>query len=464
MFLNVLNQTVADILVAYKTRDLSPVAVMEACLAQVENLNPDLNAFVLTAPETARQQAAESEKRWQQGKPHGALDGIPVTIKDWFHVAGWPTRQGSLTSSAIPQDIDAPAVAALKQAGGIIIGKTTLPEFGHKGVTDSPLSGVTRNPWNADKTSGGSSGGAAVAAATGMGLLHLGSDAGGSVRIPASFCGVVGFKPSYGVVPSWPPSLFSTLSALGPITRSVGDAAVMMECLTTPDPRDWHALPDRISGWQQALSEPPAGLKTGYITGLNDVPVQAGVQKAVEKAARVLSSLGTVTELHLDIPTLVDTFNAHWMAVAHWMGARVPEQDKSKMDPRLQHWMTRGRNLALADYLDAERERMTIGEKINALFQTYDVLVMPTTAMTAFDAGQDMPVLPNGEKWDDWTPYTYMANLSKCPAISLPCGLDESNLPVGVQLMSPYLDDRKLLQIAQVLEHKIGFEGWSSRP
>jgi aspartyl-tRNA(Asn)/glutamyl-tRNA(Gln) amidotransferase subunit A len=460
MSTSVLQLPVHEVLSLYQKRKLSPVEVVEACLKQVLKYNPALNAFSYLDEKHALRQAQGSEKRWAKNEPRGSLDGIPVTIKDWFHHKGWPTRYGSLVSSPIAQPEDSPPVARLREAGAIFLGKTTLPEYGHKGVTHSPLTGITRNPWNMARTSGGSSGGAAVAAATGMGLLHLGSDAGGSIRIPASFSGAFGFKPSPGLAPSWPPSLFSTLSAIGPLTRCVDDAALMLDVLTQPEPRDWHALPLPPPHFSAALKKPLQPLRIAYATSINNITPTPEVAEVLKKVRPALESLGKVEEITLTVPWLVDVFNKHWSAVASWSVAQFNTKEKRKLDPRYLHWASVGDALPLHDYLQAERDRMTIGEYFKGLLDAYDIIVTPTTAMTAFEAGVDMPTLSNGKKWDDWTPFTYPANLSKLPAASLPAGLSKEGLPVGLQVMGGYLKDTLVLQACKRLEEELKFVPW----
>lgn len=450
---------VREILAQYQRRKLSPVEVVEACLKQVLKYNPMLNVFAFLDEKQALRFARSSEKRWARGEPVGALDGIPVTIKDWFHHKGWPTRYGSVVSSSIAQPVDSPPVARLREQGAIFLGKTTLPEYGHKGVTHSPLTGITRNPWNVEKTPGGSSGGAAAAAAAGMGFLHLGSDAGGSIRIPASFSGVFGFKPSPGLVPSWPPSLFSTLSALGPLTRNVEDAALMLDVLTLPDGRDWHALPYQPQSFGATLRKPLPKLRIAYAGSINGTQPIPEVSEALKNARRTLEAFGTVEEITLNIPHLVDVFNKHWSAVASYSAAEFNPRDRKKLDPRYLLWASRGDALTLHDYLDAERERMTIGEYFKGILDSYDLLVTPTTAMTAFEVGVDMPTY-KGKLWDDWTPFTYPANLAKLPAASLPAGLSKEGLPVGLQVMGGFLKDTLVLQACKQLEEGLAFTPW----
>jgi aspartyl-tRNA(Asn)/glutamyl-tRNA(Gln) amidotransferase subunit A len=456
----VLQLPLKELLSLYQRRKLSPVEVTEACFRQVLKYNPALNAFSFLDEKQALHQARGAEKRWMKNEPRGALDGIPVTIKDWFHHKGWPTRYGSLVSSPVPQPADSPPVARLREQGAIFIGKTTLPEYGHKGVTHSPLTGITRNPWNMEKTPGGSSGGAAAAAATGMGLLHLGSDAGGSIRIPASFSGVFGFKPSPGLVPSWPPSLFSTLSAVGPLTRTVEDAALMLDVLTQPDSRDWHALPLPPQNFAAALKKPLGRLRIAYATSINGIGATAEVHEVLKVARQALHALGEVEEVTLNAPRLIDVFNKHWSAVASYTVAEFNTREKRKLDPRYLHWAAKGDALPLHEYLQAERERMAIGEYFKGLLDSYDILVTPTTAMAAFEVGADMPTLPNGKKWDDWTPFTYPANLARLPAASLPAGMTKDGLPVGLQVMGGFLKDALVMQACARLETELAFKPW----
>lgn len=460
MATDVLRLAVPEILRLYEKKKLSPVEVTEACLKQVLKYNPVLNALSYMDEKAALHQARVAEKRWMKGSPKGALEGIPVTVKDSFNVKGWPSRSGSKTTSGLPQRDDSPATARLRESGAVFIGKTTMPEFGHKGVTDSPLTGVTRNPWNVQKTPGGSSGGAAVAAATGMAYLNLGSDAGGSVRIPASFTGVFAFKPSPGVVPSYPPGLFSTLWSAGPLTRSVEDAAAMLDIVAQHDVTDWHALPLPPINFLAALKAPLPKLRIAYATRINDITATPEVRAAMEAALPMLKKLGAVDEIKLEAPNVIEVFNKHWMAVAAYSYKEMPPNQRRLLDPRFVHWAKRGETLHLNDYLWAERERMTIGEYFKDLLTTYDILVTPTTAMTAFDTGANMPLDSKGKPWDDWTPFTYPANLAKLPAATLPVALDKSGLPIGLQVTAGFLKDAQLMTVCKRLEEEIGFAPW----
>ncbi|HYI86866.1 MAG TPA: amidase family protein, partial [Burkholderiales bacterium] len=256
--------TASELVEGFRKKTLSPVEVTRSVLARVEQLNSKLNAFCLVS-ETALEDAKASEARWTAGQPRGLLDGVPVSIKDIILTQGWPTLRGSKTiDPSGPWNDDAPATARLREHGAVLLGKTTTPEFGWKGVTDSPLTGITRNPWNTAKTPGGSSGGAAAAVAAGMGPLAVGTDGGGSIRIPCSFTGLFGIKPSFGRVPAWPLSPFGTVAHVGPMTRSVADAALMLNVLAQPDARDWHALPYDARDWRMGLDRGVADLRIAY--------------------------------------------------------------------------------------------------------------------------------------------------------------------------------------------------------
>src|SRR3982751_3339542 len=304
----------------YRKHELSPVEVTRAVLARIEKLNPVLNAFNLIS-DHALEDAKASEARWMSGQTKGLLDGVPVSIKDIILPRGWPTLRGSKTVDPKgPWNEDAPATARLREHGAVLIGKTTTPEFGWKGVTDSPLTGITRNPWNPNKTPGGSSGGAAAALAAGMGALAVGTDGGGSIRIPCSFTGLFGIKPSFGRVPAWPLSPFGTVAHVGPITRTVGDAALMLNVLSLPDARDWHALPYEPRDWRMGLEHGVRDVRIAWSPNLGYAKVDPEVLSIVEKSIGVFKNLGAkVEEKHpgFDHPEAI--FRAHWFSGAAFM-------------------------------------------------------------------------------------------------------------------------------------------------
>lgn len=460
MSTDLLRLGVPEILGLYEKKKLSPVEVTEACLKQALKYNPVLNALCYMDEKAALHQARVSERRWMKGSPKGALDGIPVTVKDSFNVKGWPSRLGSKTTSNLPQRDDAPAVMLLRDAGVIFMGKTTMPEFGVKGVTDSPLTGITRNPWDIHKTPGGSSGGAAVAAATGMAYLNLGSDAGGSLRIPASFSGVFAFKPSPGLVPAWPPGLFSTLWSAGPITRAVADAAALLDVIARDDTRDWHALPLPPVEFAKQLLKPLPKLRIAVSSSIAGIPASPEVRAVFDKKIQLLKKLGTVEEISLDPPALVEVFNKHWMAVASYIVSELPPRSRKLLDARFLDWAKRGDGLPLKEYLWAERARMALGEYMKGILTSFDLLVTPATPMAAFETGVNMPNDAKGRPWQDWTPFTYPANLAKLPSASLPMGLTKNGLPAGMLLTAGYLRDGFLLQACAKVEELLDFTPW----
>src|SRR5262245_10477379 len=278
---------------AFREKKLSPVEDAKAVLARIEKLNPVFNASNLVDAEGAVSQARASEARWLAGQPRGLLDGVPVSVKDIVLTKGWPTLRGSKTVDPKgPWNDDAPCVARLREHGAVLLGKTTTPEFGWKGVTDNPLTGITRNPWNKDKTPGGSSGGASAALAAGMGPLAIGTDGGGSIRIPASFAGVVGLKPAFGRVSAYPPRAFGTVSHVGPLTRTVTDAALMLNVIAKPDARDWTALPYDARDWTRGLEGGIGGLRVAYSATLGYAQVHPEVASVVGAAVKRFAKLG----------------------------------------------------------------------------------------------------------------------------------------------------------------------------
>jgi aspartyl-tRNA(Asn)/glutamyl-tRNA(Gln) amidotransferase subunit A len=311
------NLSATQLLQLYRAKVLSPVDVVRAALVRIEELNPRLNAFNFTAPD-ALNSAKASEARWAKGEPMGLLDGVPASIKDILLTKGWPTLRGSSTVNAKgPWNDDAPAVARLREAGAVLLGKTTTPEFGWKGVTDSALTGITRNPWNTGCTPGGSSGGGAAAVAAGMGPLTIGTDGGGSIRIPCGFTGLFGLKPSFGRVPAWPLSPFGTVAHLGPITRTVADAALMMNVLTLPDARDWTALPYDPRDYRVGLEDGIRGLRIAYSPDLGYVKVNPEVAALVREAVQVFANLGAhIEEVGPGFENPAEIFRVHWYAGA----------------------------------------------------------------------------------------------------------------------------------------------------
>ncbi|MDX1512969.1 MAG: amidase [Gammaproteobacteria bacterium] len=439
----------------FRDKSLSPVEAVEAIFQRIEAYGEQVNAFCLLKKNEALAAARASEARWRKGEPVGLVDGVPVTIKDLILTRGWPTLRGSRAiDPAQSWDEDAPSTAALRRHGAVIIGKTTTPEFGWKGVTDNALTGITRNPWNIALTPGGSSGGAAAACALGMGALHIGTDGGGSIRIPAGFTGIFGIKPSFGRVPAWPLSPFGTVSHVGPMTRTVADAALMLNVISEPDPRDWHALPyDTDTDYLDGLDHGIDGLRVAFSPDLGFVQVDKEVADRVKTGVAVLEELGArVEQIDSPLEPTGPMFLKFWASGAAQLLRGFPPHLRDLVDPGLQEIAAYGEQISLSEYLDAVAARGALGERMNLFFEQYDLLVTPSLPIPAFTAGLEKPEWMAGERWADWTPFTYPFNLTLQPACSVPCGFNSSGLPVGMQLVGPKYADAAVLRAARAFE------------
>ena len=445
--------TASQMLSLFREGSLSPVEATRAALERIAGLNETLNAFNLVDEENALASARESEERWRLKVPRGRVDGVPTSIKDLMPVQGWPSRRGSLTSSQAADEEDAPCVARLKEHGAVLLGKTTTPEFGWKGVTDSPLTGVTRNPWNTELTPGGSSGGAAVAVATGMGALATGTDGGGSIRIPAAFTGIVGHKPSYGRVPAYPLSPFALVSHVGPMTRSVVDAALMLTVIAEPDCRDPFALPYDATDYSKGLEDGIEGLTIAYSARLGDRRVEAEIENLVAQAARQFVDLGAkVVPVDPDLPEHDEAFRTIWYTAATQLLQSFTDEQKNQLDPGLIEIAEAGSRCSLSDFYAAMKVREALRTAMNLFHQTYDLLITPSLPLEAFGANQEVPRDGNQQRWVNWTPFTYPFNVTGQPAISIPCGLTSAGLPAGLQIVGPAYADALVLKAARAFE------------
>jgi Asp-tRNAAsn/Glu-tRNAGln amidotransferase A subunit and related amidases len=441
----------------FRQKKLSPVEAAKASLGRIARFNEHVNAFCHVDEQGALAAARGAEQRFMKNSPLSPIDGVPSSIKDLTLAAGMPTHKGSLTvdPNANP-GVDAPFTQRMREAGAVLLGKTATPEFGWKGVTDNPVSGITRNPWNTGRTSGGSSGGAAVAAALNMGALHQGSDAGGSIRIPAGFCGVFGMKPSFGFIPQWPASAMTTLSHMGAISRSVADAALMLNVTARPDSRDSYQGWGFPADWTSDLEKPLAGLKAAYSPTLGYVQVHPEVRQAVDRAVALLETLGAVVEqTDPGFADPVDSFNTLWFAGAAKILAGVTDEMKKRMDPGLVAIGEQGQSISAVAYLKATEARSVLAETMARFHQHYDVLLTPALPITAFEAGRNNPVGdPNGN-WVSWTPFTYPFNMTQQPASSVPCGFDAQGLPVGISVVAAKYDDLTAMRVSYALERAL---------
>lgn len=450
----------ARLLSHYRTKSLSPVEVARALLERIAATRERLNAFCWLDAKTTMAQARRSERRWLEGRPRGRLDGVPVSIKDLVLTRSWPTLRGSRAIARNQRwDEDAPAVARLREHGAVFLGKTTTPEYGWQGITESPLTGITRNPWHAGKTSGGSSGGAAAALAAGLGPLAVGSDGAGSIRIPSSFCGVVGFKANAGRVPAYPASPFGTLAHVGPMARNVEDAALMLTVMAEPDQRDWYSLPYDGTAYSDALRGGVKGLRIALSLDLGYSPLEPEVEAIVARAARLFEELGAhLEQADPGFANPHDVILAYWFTGASRIVRQYSPARRRRMDPGLLAIARRGRSVGLDRFLDAQDARVALGRHMRRFHERYDLLFTPTMPVAAFDVGRSAPALPRGprRRWLDWSPFTYPFNLTGQPALSVPCGFTKEGLPVGLQIVGPNYGEALVLRAARAFERAGG--------
>jgi aspartyl-tRNA(Asn)/glutamyl-tRNA(Gln) amidotransferase subunit A len=437
---------------------VSPVQLFEMALSLAKRTEPAVNAYVCFLDDYALAVAREREDEVREGRIRGPLHGVPIAIKDNFHLTGHPVRKGSRTTTESPATYDSPMVERIVRAGAVIIGKTTMPEFGWKGTGISPLTGVTHNPWNPGRNSGGSSAGSAASVAAGAVPIALGSDAGGSVRIPASFCGVVGLKPTLSRVPVYPGTVTETLSHVGPLCRTVDDARLVLaatEGVCAKDPLSYAARPHEDTERRRRFSE--GTLRIGVIGRPFEIAPDPQVAKVFSAA---------VGRIRRDVPASYDdgaalgrlpraVFETLWVT-GRGLGFKEQfESDAASMDPGLVRLGALAKEYDVSRLFRAMEERRTFVSYVCALFERFDLLVMPTMPLTAFAADAEVP--DGGEAsaplpWITWTPYTYPFNLTGQPAISLPCGVAADGLPVGLQVVGAWGEDELVLDFAERIE------------
>ncbi len=448
----------------YRAGAFSPVEVALAALARAGQAQARCNAFTRIDHSGALATAQAAQARLRAGAPLGVLDGIPVTIKDIVWVQGWPAGYGSRAPALMPAE-DAPAVAQLRAAGCVFIGQTTTPEFGWKAVTDSPACGITRNPWNPGLTPGGSSGGAAVAAAMGAGVLHLGSDGGGSIRIPASFTGIVGHKPTFGLVPAYPPSAFGTVAHVGPMARSVADVALMLDAISGRDLRDWH---QNTQAYPRSAGQSPMSL-AGARIGVWATPAQGEVAPVISALfsqwqAR-LAGLGAVLEpVELPGEDLPGMFHVLWFSGAAARLRALPAAALPNLDPGLRDIAEVGAGFSAADYIAASTRRAAFGAAFDTLLARYDFLLSPAVPILPFAAGQEVPPGSGMARWTEWAGFSFPVNLAQAPACVIPAGASPDGLPIGLQIIGARGADRKVLAAAAALSASPAGNEYANRP
>jgi aspartyl-tRNA(Asn)/glutamyl-tRNA(Gln) amidotransferase subunit A len=444
---------------AIRAKTLSPVELVQAVFKRLHKTNDRVNAFCTLTEEEALRAARKAETAAMKRAPLGVLHGLPVSIKDVLLTNGVRTMFGSCIQRNYVPDEDAPAVAKMLAAGGISIGKTTTPEFGFKAVTDSPVTGITRNPWDLSKTAGGSSGGAGAAVAIGAGPLALGTDGAGSIRIPASFNGIFGFKPSYGRVAAYPPNPVPFLSHVGPMTRTVRDAALLLNAIAGPDERDVQSLPQDQTDYLAGCEGGIRGLRIAWSPTLGYAKVDCEVANITDAAAKSFGqTLGCNVELaDPGFESPHSFFATLWtMSYALRFEALLPEW-KSRMDPDLVRMIARASHLGPSDYGEALAKRLSLWRKTQAFFNRFELLLTPTLPVTAFPAGCGAPeglsdtvgALP---PFPEWLPFTYPWNLTGQPAATVPCGFTRNGLPVGLQIVGRRFADATVLRAAAAFE------------
>ena len=427
-------------------------------LKRAATLQPHLNALVLIDKDGAQAAAKAAELRWQKGVPLSPLDGVPTTIKDTTNVEGWPTRYGSHSTDETTAPDNAAVTDRFLAAGMIIFGKSTTPEFGWKAITDSPLQGVTRNPWNLAHSPGGSSGGASSLTAAGINPFNHGNDGGGSIRIPASHTGLVGLKPSYGRIPQYPADApFADVISQGVLARSVLDTAMALNVTAGPDPRDWRSLPTEARDYTVGLDAGVRGWKIGLSLDLGHVKADPEVRELVAAAARRFEELGAhVEEVGPMFEPLQEHFEPLWIGSFATRFRQIPTQLHDKLDPGLRALMEKGLAITLADYARAFEARSRLARDLALWHRNYDLLLAPV----APTAGPPVETLYNSEAFPRWTkgaPYTLPCNLTGQPAASMPAGLTSAGLPVGIQIIGPPRADDVVLRAMRAFESATGW-------
>lgn len=443
-----------------RTRQVSPLELTDAVLERIDRLNPRLNAYCTIVADQARQAAREAEAAVMRKDALGPLHGVPYSLKDLTPTRGIRTTMGSrIFEHHVPEE-DAALVERLRAAGGILLGKTNTPEFGCKPFTDNRIFGATRNPWALDRSCGGSSGGAAAAVAAGLGPLAEGSDLAGSIRHPAAWCGVVGFKPSQGRVPRYPSSAaWNPMSAHGPIARTVADAALMFSVMVGPDARDPLALPHTGEDWARCVSDPDVkGLRVAWTPDLGGAaPVDPTVAALCERAAvGTFERLGCPVEpASPEIGNILEPFLALNAAVRIAAVGRYLNEWRNEMDPILVRRLDVGYSLTPAQIGQAEVERSTYHQRLRRFFERYDLLLCPTTATAATPLGEPLPREIGGRPISQHLEaliLTFAFNFSPHPAITVPCGQTSDGLPVGLQIVGGWRQDATVLRAAAAYE------------
>ncbi len=438
----------------YQKREVSPVEVTEAVLSRIDRLNPSINAFITVTRELALKQARAAEGAYAKKECPPLLAGIPASLKDLTPTKGIRTTRGSLVYKDWVPDFDAPIVERLYAAGGVMLGKTNTPEMGWKGDSGNRIAGPTHNPWKLGRTAGGSSGGAAAAVASGLGPLAQGTDGAGSIRIPASFCGLYGLKPSWGLIPQYPASVVELLSHIGPITRTVRDAALMLTAMAGADPRDRLSLPVQTD-FLSAMEGSIAGLRVAWSPDLGYAAIDSEVREIAAAAAQRFGELGChVEEAHPEVQDPWDFVNLIWASAFAGIYLHNLNEVRDLIDPGLLAVMEQGQRFSAAELASAYTQRNDYYHNWRVFMQSYDLMLTPTLPVTAFTAGDDHPAQIDGRPttYLGWTAFTYPFDITGQPAATLPCGFASNRLPVGLHIVGRWRDDITVLRASAAFE------------
>ena len=445
--------TAVDMLHLLRTKQVSPIDIVESTLRRIEASQPTLNAFVTITPDLAIEAAHRAEKAILAGKEPGLLTGIPLSIKDLTAVKGVRFTSGSRTLADFIAPFDSPASERVKAHGAAIVGKTTTTEFGCKGSSSSPLTGETRNPWNLKKTTGGSSAGAGASVAAGLTPFALGTDGGGSIRIPSSLCGLFGIKAQFGRVPVFPVAATPTLAHVGPIARTVRDAALLLTAISGFDARDPASVAAEVPDYLGACDRSPKGLRIAWSPTLGYARPTREVAAIAGNAARAFEALGCDVEL---VDKIFDDPIDLWMAEFYaGVGTRLKKtlaEQRELIDPAVVSVLDGALDQTIDEYYGRVFARYEFRERVRRFFEKYDLLMTPTTPVAAFDLGRDVPPELEGANIVSWIAYTYPVNLCGLPAASVPCGFTQEGLPVGLHIVARALGEKDVLRAAAAFE------------
>jgi aspartyl-tRNA(Asn)/glutamyl-tRNA(Gln) amidotransferase subunit A len=455
--------TAVELAARYRDKSLSPVEAVDAILRHIERQEPQLNAMARITADLARAGAKAAEAAFMRGDAR-KLEGVPVTIKDLQQTKGVLTEMGSRIYEGNVPDVDAPVVSRLREAGCIMLGKTTASEFGWKGVSQSPLTGITHNPWKHGLSAGGSSSGAGAGVAAGYGPFHQGGDGAGSIRIPAHMCGVFGMKATHGRVPNWPMSNNDLATYMGPITRTVTDGALMLEAMAGPHPWDYTSLETPPPDYAALLQSDLRGKRVAFSPDLGYARVDGDVAALVAKAAAVFEELGA-TVVHVNPswgPVGRDLLEFFWPSVFAARAARSLPEWESKMDPAFVAMLKTTLDIKLSTFMMMRERRFAYCQSVHEFFGDWDFLLTPSVSTTAFPAELLAPPHWPQPEWDHtaWIQFSFPFNWAGNPAVSVPCGFTDSGLPVGLQIAGKRFDDLGVLQASFAFEQA---RPWSDR-